>query len=107
MKITLLTDINVGGKFKKKGSVVETTKNEASQLIQRGYAESEDGDKKPDNTEKWQTVIAKDEDGNAVTVNDMTVPKLKQFLEDNEIEFKSDLRSDDLKDLVEAHLNQK
>ena len=106
MKITLLTDINVGGKFKKKESVVETTKNEASQLIQRGYAESEDSDKKPNNTEKWQTVIAKDEDGNAVTVNDMTVPKLKQFLEDNEIEFKSDLRSDDLKDLVEAHLNQ-
>lgn len=106
MKIKLLTDINVSGKFKNKGSIVETTTNEANQLIQRGYAEASGGNKTPSKSDKWQTIAGKDEDGNDVIVDAMTIPKLKKYLEDNKIDYTSDLRSDDLKDLVEAHLSK-
>lgn len=111
MFIRVKTDIMVGNKTVKKGHTAETTKSEGRSLVLRGYADEveslDDADKPKGDAktaDKWQTVVAKDKDGNPITVDDMTVPKLKKWLDENEVEYKSDLRSDDLKDLVEAEL---
>lgn len=59
------------------------------------------------NTEKWQTVIAINDDESVVTVNDMTGPELKKFLTDNEVDFKSSAKVNELKDLVEDLIKSK
>lgn len=113
MFVRTKTDVMVGNKTVKKGHTAETTKSEGRSLILSGYAEEVDSLDEADkpkeeskSAEKWQSVVAKDKDGKIVTVDDMTVPNLKKWLDENEIEYKSYMRSDDLKDLVEAALVQ-
>lgn len=107
MFVRVNTDIMVGNKTIMKGHTTEATKSEGRDLVTKGYAEEVDALDTADaggadsNTEKWQTVIAINDDESVVTVNDMTGPELKKFLTDNEVDFKSSAKVNELKDLVE------
>ena len=108
MFVRVNTDIMVGNKTIMKGHTTETTKSEGRDLVTKGYAEEVDAlDTADSNTEKWQTVIAINDDESVVTVNDMTGPELKKFLTDNEVDFKSSAKVNELKDLVEDLIKSK
>ena len=113
MFVRVNTDIMVGNKTVMNGHTAETTKSEGRDLIAKGYAEEVDAldavDAKEGDSdaEKWQTVVAINDDESVVTVNDMTGPELKKFLTDNEVDFKSSAKVNELKDLVEDLIKSK
>lgn len=101
MFVRVNTDIMVGNKTIMKGRTAETTKSEGRDLIAKGYAEEVDALDADDVKEGEPETDA------AASIDDMTGPELKKFLTDNEVDFKSSAKVNELKDLVEDLIKSK
>lgn len=96
MFVRVNTDIMVGNKTVMNGRTAETTKSEGRDLIAKGYAEEVDALDADDVKEGEPETDA------AASIDDMTGAELKQYLTDNDVDFKSSAKVDELKDLAKS-----